>query len=204
MLSYLIFGITFGFAAAAQPGPLQTYIISQTFTNGWRRTFPASFSPLISDVPIILLVLLLLSQVPPWLIQFLHLGGAFFLFYLAYDTFKTWKHYDANKKTEPQSNKQTLFKAALVNLLNPNPYLGWSLVMGPLFLKGYNEAPINGVVLIVSFYATLVAGIAGIIILFSLAGNFGPKAVKVMLGISIVALACFGIYQLLLGINKFQ
>lgn len=201
MISYLIVGITYGFAAAAQPGPLQTYIISQTFANGWRRTLPASFSPLISDIPIIILVLFLLSQLPVWLIQILHIAGAFFLFYLVYDTYKTWKNFDVNKKREVQTNQQTLFKAALVNFLNPNPYLGWSLVMGPLFLKGYNEAPINGVILIISFYATLVAGIAGIIILFAFARNLGPKIVRIMLGISIVGLAFFGIYQLLLGIN---
>ena len=154
MVSYLILGITFGFAAAAQPGPLQTYIISQTFTNGWRRTLPASFAPLISDIPIIIIVLLLLTQVPSWLIQFLHIGGALFLFYLTYDTFKSWKTYDENKKPEPQSNQQTLFRAAIVNFLNPNPYLGWSLVMGPLFLKGYKEVPANGIALIIGFYAT--------------------------------------------------
>ena len=203
MLSYLIFGITFGFAAAAQPGPLQTYIISQTFSNGWRRTLPASFSPLISDIPIIILVLFLLSQVPSWLIQFLHLAGALFLFYLVYDTYKTWKNYDANKRVKVQSNQQTLFKAALVNFLNPNPYLGWSLVMGPLFLKGYNEAPIKGITLIISFYTTLIIGIAAIIFLFSFARNFGPKVVKIMLGISIIGLAVFGIYQLWLGINPY-
>jgi threonine/homoserine/homoserine lactone efflux protein len=196
MVSYLILGITFGFAAAVQPGPLQTYIISQTFTNGWRRTLPASFSPLISDIPIIILVLFLLSQVPPWLIQFLHLAGALFLFYLTYDTCKTWKNYDENKENKSVQNHQTLFKAALVNFFNPNPYLGWSLVMGPLFLKGYKETPMNGVALIISFYATLIAGIAGIIMLFAFARNFGPKVVKIMLGISAFGLACFGFYQL--------
>jgi threonine/homoserine/homoserine lactone efflux protein len=196
LLDYLILGFTFGIAAAAQPGPLQTYIISQTFTNGWRRTLPASFAPLISDIPIIILVLFLLSQVPSWLIQFLHLAGALFLFYLTYDTYKTWKKYDVKKKAEAQSNQQTLFKAVLVNFLNPNPYLGWSLVMGPLFLKGYREAPINGTALIIGFYATLVVGIAGIIILFAFARNFGPKVVRIMLGISVVGLAFFGLYQL--------
>lgn len=201
MIGYLIIGVTYGFAAAAQPGPLQTFIISQTFTNGWRRTLPASFSPLISDIPIIILVLFLLSQFPSWLIQFLHFGGAIFLFYLTYDTYKTWKNFDVNKKSEAQSNHQTLFKAALVNFLNPNPYLGWSLVMGPLFLKGYNEAPINGVILVIGFYATLVAGIAGIIILFAFTRNLGTKVVKIMLGISIIGLAFFGLYQLWLGFS---
>jgi threonine/homoserine/homoserine lactone efflux protein len=201
MLTYLVLGFTFGFAAAVQPGPFQTYILSQAFSNGWRRTLPASFSPLISDIPIIILVLFLLSRVPLWLIQFLHFAGALFLFYLAYDTFKTWQNYESKKKSQTQSNRQTLLKAALVNFLNPNPYLGWSLVMGPLFLKGYNEHPANGIALIISFYTTLVIGIAGIIFLFAFTRNFGPKVVKTMLGISIIGLICFAVYQLWLGFN---
>ena len=75
--------------------------------------------------------------------------------------------------------------------------------MGPLFLKGYNEAPVKGITLIISFYTTLIIGIAAIIFLFSFARNFGPKVVKIMLGISIIGLAVFGIYQLWLGINPY-
>ena len=63
MYTYLLFGITYAFAAAVQPGPLQTYIISQTIKKGWRSTLPASFAPVISDGPIILSVLFLLSNV---------------------------------------------------------------------------------------------------------------------------------------------
>ena len=57
MIAYLILGMTYAFAAAVEPGPLQTYLISQTLSHGWRRTLPAAFSPLISDGPVIALVL---------------------------------------------------------------------------------------------------------------------------------------------------
>lgn len=201
MTAYLIFGITFGLAAAFQPGPLQTYIISETLGNGWRKTLPVSFAPLLSDGPIIILVLFILSRIPAWFIQFLHLGGAIFLFYLTYESYISWKNFEKNKAPAVKSGHQTLFKAALVNILNPNPYLGWSLVMGPLFLKGYSEAHINGILLIVSFYATIIIGIAGTIFLFAFARTFGPKVIKILLGISVIGLACFGFYQLWLGLN---
>ncbi|MBK9210593.1 MAG: hypothetical protein IPL71_20865 [Anaerolineales bacterium] len=57
-----------------QPGSFQTYLISQTLTRGWKRTLPAALAPLISDGPIILICLLLLSQVPDWLKRFLHIA----------------------------------------------------------------------------------------------------------------------------------
>jgi threonine/homoserine/homoserine lactone efflux protein len=34
MLTYLIIGMTYAFASAVQPGPLQAYIISQTISHG--------------------------------------------------------------------------------------------------------------------------------------------------------------------------
>ena len=51
MWVFLIQGIGYGFAAAAQPGPLQTYIISQALTKGWWRALSAAFAPLVSDGP---------------------------------------------------------------------------------------------------------------------------------------------------------
>ena len=76
MFAYLILGMTYAFAAAVQPGPLQSYLISQTLSHGWRRTLPAAFSPLISDGPVIALALLVLSRVPAWLAQGLRLALA--------------------------------------------------------------------------------------------------------------------------------
>jgi threonine/homoserine/homoserine lactone efflux protein len=200
LLHYLILGITFAFAAAVQPGPLQTYLISQSLSKGYRHTLPAAFSPLISDGPIIVLVLLVLSTLPRWLVNVLQLTGGFFLLYLAISAWKTWRDYDAKKVLQVQSGQQTLLKATVVNLLNPNPYLGWSLVMGPLLLKGWQETPVNGITLLVGFYATLVISMAGMIVLFSTARNLGPRVSRVLIGISAIALACFGFYELWSGI----
>jgi threonine/homoserine/homoserine lactone efflux protein len=82
MWLYIIQGIGYGFAAAVQPGPFQTYLISQTLTKGWQRTLPGAFAPLISDGPIITLCLLVLSQVPLWLQRFLYIAGGLFVLYL--------------------------------------------------------------------------------------------------------------------------
>jgi len=200
MLSYLIFGITFAFAAAVQPGPLQTYIISQTLKKGWRSTLPAAFAPVISDGPILVLVLFLLSTMPDNFIVILRIGGGLFLLYLGFRAYKSWRDYDADDTISKESGKQTLFSAVLVNLLNPAPYLGWSLIMGPLLLEGWRIAPINGFALIIGFYLTMVITLAGTIFLFSFARKLGPKVSKILLGLSSIVLFVFGIYQLWLGL----
>jgi hypothetical protein len=48
----------------------------------------------------------------------------------------------------------------------------------------------------------MVLSLMGIIILFGLARNLGPKVTRITLGISGIALACFGIYQLWQGITS--
>ncbi len=201
MYEYIILGITFAFAAAVQPGPLQTYIISQAILKGWRRTLPAAFAPVLSDAPIILFVLLILGNLPGVFLNILQIVGGFFLLYLAYNSYKSWKYF-TEEEDKVVSKNQTLFKAVVVNLLNPNPYLGWSLVMGPLLLKGWNENPTNGIVLVVSFYVTIIISLAITIILASFATQkLGEGSSKVLIGISAIALACFGLYSLLIGIK---
>ncbi len=203
MLSYLIIGTTYAIAAAVQPGPLQTYIISQTLKKGWRSTLPSVFAPVISDIPIIFLMLFLLSTVPENFIFSLRIGGGIFLLYLGMNAFNSWKKYDADKAVSKDSKHQTLIKAVVVNLLNPAPYIGWSLIMGPIFLEGWKKAQINGIALILSFYLTMTATLAGIILVFAFARKFGPKVSKTLLGFSAIVLFAFGIYQLWLGITHY-
>jgi threonine/homoserine/homoserine lactone efflux protein len=199
MILYLIQGITFGFAAAVQPGPLQTFLMSQALRYGWRRTLPAAFAPLISDGPIIVLVLVVLSRIPLWLEQMLQTAGGFFLLYLAYGAYKTWREYrEVNSETVPAGNMSVL-KAAMVNLLNPNPYLGWMLVMGPLLMKGWRESSVNGISLVVGFYGTMVVGGAGIVLLFSSLRKLGPRLNRTLIGLSALGLAALGLFQLWQG-----
>jgi threonine/homoserine/homoserine lactone efflux protein len=200
MWIYLLQGIGYGLAAASQPGPFQTYIISQTLTRGWKRTLPAALAPLVSDGPIILVCLLVLNQVPVWLQRFLYVAGGLFILYLAYGTFKSWKNF-ATKTPQPESaGRQSVLKAALMNALNPNPYIYWTLVTGPILLKGWRETPVNGIGFLAGFYITMISSLAAIILVFGIASRFGPKVNRILLAVSAIALFCFGLYQLWLGI----
>ncbi len=200
MFFYILQGIGYGFAAAVQPGPFQTYIISQTLTRGWKRTLPAALAPLVSDGPIIALCLLVLSQVPLWLQRFLYIAGGLFVLYLAYGAYTSWKNFDAHLPTTETGTQQSVLKAALMNALSPGPYIYWSLVTGPILLKGWRETPVNGTGFLAGFYVTIVSSLLAIILVFGTATRFGPKVNRALLGISAVALFCFGLYQLWQGI----
>lgn len=123
--------------------------------------------------------------------------------YLGYRAYKSWRNYNPDEAISETSGKQTLFSAALVNLFNPNPYLGWSLIMGPTLLQGWRIDPINGVVLMLGFYVTITIMLAATILLFAFARKLGPRVNKISLGISSLVLILFGVYQLYMGFSVF-
>ena len=198
MFAYLLLGATYAFAAAVQPGPYQTYLVSQALSHGWRHTLPAALAPLLSDVPIVLLVLLVLSRMPSALEQVLRCAGGVFLLYLAWRAYRTWQTYRLAAEGGATA-RRSLLNAAVVNLLNPNPYLGWSLVMGPLLLRAWREAPANGLALLVAFYGTMVVASVGIVVLFAGARSLGPRVARGLVGVSAAGLAGFGCWQLWSG-----
>jgi len=95
----------------------------------------------------------------------------------------------------------TLVQAVIVNLLNPNVYLGWSLVMGPTFLNAWHH-PANAVALIIAFYTTIVAALACTILIFGTTHLLGPGGRRKLIIVSAIALAALGVCQLIEGLIK--
>jgi threonine/homoserine/homoserine lactone efflux protein len=200
MWVYLLQGIGFGFTAAVQPGPFQTYLITPSLSRDWRKTLPAALAPLITDGPIILLCLLVLSRVPAWMERGLFVLSGLFILYLAYGAFRSWQRFQEQARQADSSAPSGIFKAALMNALSPYPYIYWTLVTGPILWRGWRESPVHGIAFLLGFYATIIAGMGAIIILFGTARKLGPPVNRALLGISAIALALFGLYQLWLGI----
>ena len=199
MPAYVLLGAVYAFAAAVQPGPFQAYLISSTLAHGLRRTLPAVLAPLLSDVPIISLVLLVLTQVPQSVVSALRLAGGVFLLYLAARALAAYRRYESPRTGPPARAARTVLEAVTINLLNPSPYLSWSLVLGPLLLEAWRAAPAYGIALLASFYGTMIAATAAILVPFAGARALGPRIGRVMLGVSAAALAAFGVYQIWTG-----
>jgi threonine/homoserine/homoserine lactone efflux protein len=161
-----------------------------------------SSSGLYSNIPIVILVLLVLNNVPVWVENVLHLAGGLFVLFLAWGAFKSAIRYSMNEASLVKSASQNFLKAVTVNLLNPNPYIQWSLVMGPFVIQGWRELPVNGAGLVIAFYFAMIATTILIIFIFSAIRRSGFKINRILIGVSGVALTCFGLYQLWLGISR--
>jgi threonine/homoserine/homoserine lactone efflux protein len=203
MSLYLVQGAVYGFAAAVQPGPFLAYLVSLALRSGWRRALPAVLAPLLSDGPIIVLVLIVLSSVPPWWIQLLRFAGGFFILYLAAGALRSWRHPETVALSD-HPDRKGVFRAVLLNLLNPSPYVYWGLVGGPLLLSGWRETPVNGIGFLAGFYGTMLTSMAGIVLLCACAGKRDERLNRLLSGVSGIALAGFGLYQIALGIVRYS
>jgi len=200
LFSYLLRGITLGFSAGVSPGPLQAYFFSQTLEHGWRRTLPAACAPLISDGPIIALALFILAQTPEWLRQSLQIMGGAFILYLAWGAFQAYRTPPQDWAPAPQAGQKSLLEATAMNLLNPNPYIFWSAILGPIFLQGWQVTPWVGLSFVLGFYAAMISVFAGFILIFGKARQLGPRVTRLFSGISALALLSFGLYQIWEGV----
>jgi threonine/homoserine/homoserine lactone efflux protein len=202
MLEFILIGSGFAFAAAIQPGPLQAFLLSSVAQKGWRRTLPASFAPLLSDGPIAVLTLLVLNRLPDGFSRILQAAGGVFLIYLAWAGYRQWRQNTPVDSVAGQTAPRTLLQAAFVNLLNPSPYLGWSLVLGPAFLAAWQKTPADAAALLLAFYITMVAVLAGTILLFGTTRFLGPEGRRALILISAATLGVLGIYQLVASVLR--
>ncbi|MCI0394489.1 MAG: LysE family translocator [Chloroflexi bacterium] len=200
MLSYFLTGLNLGFPAAASPGPLQSFLLSQSLKNGWRRTLPAALAPLLSDGPIIVLVLLILSQIPAWFVRLLSVAGGLYAFYLAWGAYRAFRQPIRQPAVAPAGSQESLLKVTVTNLLNPQPYIYWGTLLGPTLLEGWRLSPAHGLAFILGFYGTLVSGFAVLIVLFDRAGRLDPRLNRLLGWLSVLALILFGLRQLWTGL----
>ncbi len=201
MFAYLLQGLTLGFSAGVSPGPLQAYFLSRSVQYGWRKTWPAAFAPLISDGPIVLLVLLVLTQTPAWLLRLLQLIGGVYILTLSWAVFRSLRSAPARQDKAEATSRRTLREAVVMNLLNPNPYIFWSTILGPIFIAAWRESPWLGISFVAGFYGMMISLIIGFILLWATVGQLSSGVTRTLNAISAVALLAFGSYQIWLGIT---
>jgi len=88
----------------------------------------------------------------------------------------------------------------MMNLLNPNPYIFWSTILGPILIAGWQKSPPYGGSFILGFYVSLISIFMGFIALFGTARHLGPQVTRILSGVSALALLGFGVYQVWVGV----
>ena len=154
MTTLLSSAVVYGLSAGFSPGPLLALVISQTLRYGVREGVKASMAPLITDLPIILVSVLILRSLSDsrFILGCISMAGGLFVTYLAYECFRTVRLEMADLDGGPQS----LGKGAAVNALNPHPYLFWLTVGGPSVIRAWADSPLGAVAFVAVFSGSIV------------------------------------------------
>ncbi len=192
LISFFIQGSALGITAGAAPGPLQTYLISETLSGGWRRSLPLIFVPVLSDTPVVILTIFVLGQMPDIVLRVISLVGGIFVFYLAWTLWKQWRITSQEVELNGQTSHRSFLKAVAMNLLNPNPYIFWTFVSGPLLLEAFDISWTHAIAFLTGFYGIFMGTMVILIALFHQTRKFGPRVVRIFQLISILILVVFG------------
>ena len=192
MIEFLAIGIVLGLSAGLAPGPLLTLVISETLQHDIRSGIRVAISPFFTDLPIIILTLVVLSRLSGFhqILGVISLIGGCVILYMGYESLNPKRsESDLSKTAAPRS----LTKGILANALSPHPYLFWFTVGGPTVNKAYSSSLVSAFAFMGSFYLLLVGSKVVLAILVGRSKSFlsGTMYVYTMrfLGIALCVLA---------------
>lgn len=159
----LLSGLVMGLAAGISPGPLQALVIGETIRHDRRMGVRVAMAPLITDIPIVLLSLFLLSRMAGYrsALGGVSLAGAAFIGYLACESLRT-----RGLDTEAIPQRPRSFRRGLVaNALSPHPYLFWITVGAPVVIRAGRSSLAAALLYILGFYLLLVGSKVAVVFL---------------------------------------
>ena len=141
-------------AAGFTPGPLLVLVISECLRHDIKAGIKVSIAPLITDVPIILISLLVLNRLANFkvILGCISIFGGLFILYLSYESLKT-KGVELNLASHSSNSYR---KGVITNALNPHPYIFYMTVGAPIVFKSLNQNILSTVLFVGSFLLFLV------------------------------------------------
>lgn len=191
MINFFIIGAILGLSAGFAPGPLLALVVSETLQHNIRAGIKVALAPILTDLPIILVSLLILAKLTNFhaVLGFISLGGGLFLLLLGYQSLKAQGVVLNIQEVSPKS----LSKGILTNFLSPHPYLFWLSIGVPTMNSALNKHPWAGLAFIGGFYLCLIGSKIGLAVLVGKSKSFlnGSTYLVIMrsLGVLLVVLA---------------
>ena len=152
----MLLGLSLGFGAGISPGPLLTLVMTTTLQRGLLAGIRVALSPLVTDAPIILLCVLVLTSLPASFASIVSLIGGLFVIYLGIDGLREARHATLEIKITPDSGARDLLRGAMVNALSPHPWLFWLGVGAVKVTDAWKQSPANAFAFLFGFFLLLI------------------------------------------------
>ena len=170
MLTALFTGLSIGLGSGVAPGPLTGLAISTTLRSGLRSGLQIAIAPLISDSIIIFLSLTLVSQLPETTITALGIIGAIVVAAFGVEVLLSARRMRndevdmASKETSKLQRLPIAAQGALINFVNPAPWIFWITAGSTILIGFWGESPNQAILFLVAFYLTLVGAKVAIVL----------------------------------------
>ena len=189
VLGLALAGITLGIVEGVKPGPLLTTVIKETLTSGFRGGIRAASAPIFTDGPLIIFSIFLAGWIATQPLVFCGISilGAIFLTRMGIECFyPEIPDIDSSDVDLSRSFKRGI----LTNLLNPNAYIFWLLVGGPLMATAADTEPLAPFAYAISFILSIVIVKIALAYFFSKA-QVNLSSDRYLLALKICGLAMF-------------
>lgn len=192
-MTELLLGIGLGLSAGISPGPLQTLVVTTSLRAGFGAGVRVAVAPLLTDAPIVAASVLAISSVPESWVRAVAVAGG-----LALVAMGTWEIARAganSKRREQAGSSGDMLKGAIVNVVNPHPWIFWIGVGAPTLVTSWRDAPGRALAFLVGFYALIVGAKIAIAAIVSAGGKrLSDRARYLMLVAGGALLIAFGLF----------
>ena len=147
-------GTMLGVVEGLKPGPLLTMVIRETLSGGLRAGLWTAAAPIFSDGPLVILSFFAAAWIAtqPSVLLVITVAGALFLAKMGVECF-SMEAPEMNVEAGPPT--ASFLRGVITNLLNPNVYVFWLLIGGPLMASVVGREVLAPVAYALSFLVTL-------------------------------------------------
>ena len=194
ILGLAIAGATLGIVEGIKPGPLLTMVIRETLSGGLRAGLWTAAAPIFTDGPLVIFSLFAAAWIAtnPSALLVITLAGAIFLAQMGYECFGLEP---PNMDEDAPPPTGSFLRGIITNLLNPNVYVFWFLIGGPLMASAADEEILAPIAYAITFLVTIMLTKAAIAYAIHRAsGNISAIVYRRLLAICGLVMIGFALY----------
>ena len=193
ILGLSVAGLALGVIEGIKPGPLLTMVIRETLAGGLGAGARAAAAPIFTDGPLIIVSIFLSSWVAdqPGVLCVISLLGSGYLVWMGSECFRMEP---PDPEAEQEHASGSFRRGVVTNLLNPNVYIFWFLIGGPLMASAAGDEPLAPIAYALSFLLSIILVKLAIAYFFDRTRDaLSPRAYRTALGVCGIGMLAFAL-----------